>query len=127
MFYCGFPGHIAYGETSGLDYYFGDTILNTCQNGYTLRGLRVQTCLGNGSWSGERPSCAEVTCDADAVLEHGAASRAGSELRVGDIINFSCDEGFTLDGASSLKCLEDGSMSDSPPICQPVPCSLPPM
>ena len=133
-FYCGFPGHIDHGRTSGLEYYFGDTILNTCHDGFTLRGESVQTCLGNGSWSGERPKCVEVTCDAGEDLEHGSVSRVspargvvGTELRVGEVIQFSCDEGFTLDGASRLSCLEDGSLSDSQPICQPVPCSLPPM
>ena len=126
MYYCGFPEHIDHGRTSGLNYYFGDTLLNTCQAGYTLRGLSVQTCLGNGFWSGERPTCTEVTCDAADAPEHGSVTR-DTELRVGDVIQFSCDEGFTLDGASRLSCLEDGSLSDSRPICQPVPCSLPPM
>ena len=94
----------------------------------------MQTCLANGSWSGQRPTCVEVTCDAGEELEHGSVSRVSlvrgvidSELRVGDVIQFSCDEGFTLDGASKLSCLEDGSLSDSHPICQPGPCSLPPV
>ena len=54
---CGFPGYIENGQTSGFDYYFGDSILNSCNDGYKLSGQRLQSCLGNGSWSGEKPKC----------------------------------------------------------------------
>ena len=54
---CGFPGYIENGQTSGFNYYFGDSILNSCNDGYKLSGPQLQTCLGNGSWSGEKPKC----------------------------------------------------------------------
>ena len=50
-----------------------------------------------------------------------------STINIGDTINFECDDGFEMDGLPLLECLEDGILSDLQPICQPVPCSTPPM
>ena len=50
-----------------------------------------------------------------------------SMLSIGDTLTFTCYDGYEMDGLSILECLEDGSLSDLPPICQPIPCSTPPM
>ena len=55
--YCGYPGLLENGQTSGLDYYYGDTIINSCNEGFTLDGPRSQTCETGGTWSGGRPQC----------------------------------------------------------------------
>ena len=129
--YCGFPGYLEHGHTSGLDYSYGDTIAHTCGPGHVLRGPANQTCLGSGQWSGGRPVCEEVRC-AVPELEHGAVTRdtsdpGGDTVQVGESLAFSCHEGFTLDGPETVECREEGSLSPSPPICQPIACTLPPM
>ena len=50
-----------------------------------------------------------------------------SVINIGDTVNFECEDGFEMDGIPVLECLEDGILSELPPICQPVPCSTPPM
>ena len=132
MFYCGFPGYIDNGQTSGLDYYFGDSIINSCDEGFRLVGLRSQSCLGNGSWSGDRPECREIMCSLGDRFDHGVQLVNGREtdsglLKIGDVVQYKCEKGFTLDGVRRVQCLEDGTLSHDQPICQPVPCTLPPM
>ena len=48
-------------------------------------------------------------------------------LQVGDMMGFECEEGFTLDGQAQIECLENGTLSEEQPICQPVPCTQVPM
>ena len=131
VIYCGFPGYLEHGHTSGLDYSYGDTIAHTCGPGHVLRGPANQTCLGSGQWSGGRPVCEEVRC-AVPELEHGTVTfdtsdPGGDTVPVGESLAFSCHEGFTLDGAETAECGQEGSLSPSPPICQPIACTLPPM
>merc|ERR1719318_856068 len=127
---CGFPGYIENGQISGFNYYFGDSILNSCNDGYKLSGPHHQTCLGSGLWSGDKPSCEEIVCKSIDNFEHGRlwivseiyneAKLKNSMINIGDTINFECDDGFEMDGPSLLECLEDGVLSELPPICQPV-------
>ena len=56
-----------------------------------------------------------------------STNKNSSSARIEEKIGFSCEEGFELDGLDELECLEDGSWSDIPPICQPLPCSKPPV
>jgi hypothetical protein len=52
----------------------------------------------------------------------GGVAEGGSSLRAGEVIRFSCEAGFELDGLELLDCMEDGTWSDIPPLCQPIPC-----
>ena len=52
---------------------------------------------------------------------------SGTSVKVGSRLVFTCNTGFYMDGQRSLECLEDGTWSDLIPICQPAPCSEPPM
>ena len=35
----------------------GSTATYTCNTGYQLTGLQTRTCLSNGIWSGQAPTC----------------------------------------------------------------------
>ena len=83
----------------------------------------------------------EIRCKVPSKFHHGSfnlakdqssrSSSSGSSTegssKIGGRLKFSCDKGFNIDGLEELECLEDGSWSDLPPICQPDPCSHPPM
>ena len=80
----------------------------------------------------------EIVCDKMTPFENGKRyllSRDSSKLllkkkailHVGNTVEFECEEGFTLDGPAEVQCLEDGSLSEEEPICQPIPCTLAPM
>lgn len=125
--YCGFPGNLDFGHTSGQDYYYGGTLIHSCVQGYKLDGQEVQTCLGNGSWSGVRPTCKQIKCMHNGKFEHGKMEEYKTQINIGDRLKFTCNEGYTLDGPAEIVCQVNGTFSDNQPLCQPVPCSLPPM
>ena len=70
----------------------------------------------------------EVLCDLPEAIENGGyPSPSAPGVRVGQSLAFTCNSGYEMDGLPSLECLEDGTWSDLPPTCQPVPCSQPPV
>ena len=81
----------------------------------------------------------EIVCDNIAQLKNGNMYLLSQDswkkiilktqtiLHVGDMLEYECEEGFTLDGQAQVECLKDGTLSQSQPICQPVPCSQAPM
>lgn len=53
---------------------------------------------------------------------------AFDEVHSGEIVQFSCDEGYSVQGPTRLKCQEgswDGLTQNGLPECVPAPCSLP--
>ena len=35
----------------------GSNAIYTCNSGYQLSGERIRTCMSNGNWSGQEPTC----------------------------------------------------------------------
>ena len=54
---CGIPGYVPHGQTVGFGHSFGDSVVTSCKPGFQLVGSRRRSCLGNGTWSGDRPRC----------------------------------------------------------------------
>lgn len=67
----------------------------------------------------------ETTCSSPAVAN--SLSAPGETLRVGDSLNFTCMDGFQLDGAQQITCGADGQWQPLPPRCLPtyVPTRVP--
>ena len=45
------------GDIIGSDYNYGAQISFRCKAGYTMRGSDVATCLNNGQWDSQPPTC----------------------------------------------------------------------
>ena len=45
-------------------------------------------------------------------------TKTGNVCRIGKNVTFSCDSGYTLDGASNITCENSGNWSDPTPTCQ---------
>ena len=74
--------------------------------------------------------CLEIRCQVPKRFLNGNFTLESKDLisaKIEEKIIFECEDGFDLDGLESLECLEDGTWSDIPPICQPIPCTKPPM
>ena len=78
----------------------------------------------------------EIRCEAPQQLKNGrvllpedggGGEEDGGSLRVGEVVRFACEASYEVDGLESLECLEDGTWSDIPPLCQPLPCNQPPL
>ncbi|XP_075880995.1 C4b-binding protein alpha chain isoform X2 [Nelusetta ayraudi] len=96
---------------------YGAEIEVFCNKGFGLNGSRIRRCETRG-WSGD-PHCEPVSCDAVHVLAFGRSSwdsNLGSPT-VGQTINFACDEGRVLTGASAIVCQENGTYDNQPPLC----------
>lgn len=63
----------------------------------------------------------EVTCSTPAVANSASSGGDVPVRRVGDTVNFTCSEGFQLDGAQQITCGPGGQWQPEPPQCRPSP------
>ncbi|XP_019617776.1 PREDICTED: sperm receptor for egg jelly-like [Branchiostoma belcheri] len=100
-------------------YLYGDTVTFSCNDGYELIGSKNRTCQADQSWSGVQPNCSRKACPELPILNNG--NRTESHL-YGDIVNFSCDEGYELIGSENRTCQADQSWSGVQPNCSRKAC-----
>ncbi|XP_022064992.1 complement receptor type 1-like isoform X2 [Acanthochromis polyacanthus] len=116
---CGYANDLLHGQ---LHYegnsYIGEKVYATCNEGYTLKGPKYMICQVSG-WIGEFPTCeeGETTCSTPAVTNSVERAVVVSEYRVGETVSFTCQQGFSLDGAQQIKCGSDGQWQPEPPKC----------
>ncbi|XP_071191436.1 complement decay-accelerating factor-like isoform X3 [Salvelinus alpinus] len=118
---CGDPRkipHLTYEFEEGT--LFGASARAICDKGYQLMGPSYRQCYAIG-WSG-RPRCKVVTCDKPPEIMNGTITeKPGEELpEYGGVIQYSCNEGYTLIGNKSIECNEDGEYNSLPPECKDV-------
>ncbi|XP_051804582.1 complement decay-accelerating factor isoform X2 [Acanthochromis polyacanthus] len=98
---------------------FGALIKATCDEGYKLTGSAYKQCFPAG-WSG-RAKCIIVTCPKPPEVTNGRISWDAQNLpKYGEIIQYTCDEGYTLIGESSIVCSATGKYNSQPPECKGV-------
>ncbi|KAI8485711.1 hypothetical protein Bbelb_365450 [Branchiostoma belcheri] len=108
------------GAMTGSNLY-QDVVTFTCNSGYSLLGNPSLTCQADATWSGAVPICPPVECPLLTAPVNGVMF--GSNFYQ-DIIQFSCNPGYELDGSSNLACQVDASWSGSVPTCERVQCPL---
>ncbi|WAQ97856.1 CSMD3-like protein [Mya arenaria] len=96
----------------------GSTASYSCHLGYSLAGLSSRTCGTDSSgWSGSNPSCS--VC---ATLNYPTG---GSVSMSTDGINtqadYTCNSGYTLNGAATIACRSDGTWNFAAPMCAKCP------
>ncbi|XP_046872547.1 complement decay-accelerating factor transmembrane isoform-like isoform X2 [Hypomesus transpacificus] len=122
---CGTPRripHMNYDESEGT--LFGAKVRMYCDEGFLLEGTSYRHCYATG-WSG-RAKCEEVTCDHPTEIKNGqiVSSHTG-EVKYLAVVEYSCDEGYTLVGNNSIFCNGDGEFSRLPPECKVKTCPTP--
>ncbi|GAA6216651.1 membrane cofactor protein-like isoform X9 [Lates japonicus] len=123
---CGSAGEVSHGQ---IDYpqgtLFGDTAVIICDQGYQLVGQRQLTC-GKDAWEGRLPRCEAVTCRPPPMIEHGNYDPKKEEYyEYGEVVQYSCQNLYTLNGSKSLTCSENGNFMPDPPQCILVECEDP--
>ena len=115
------------GRFSGNEFDFRTTVSYSCQPGYLLVGGRSMTCGENGRWSNVEasPKCDVVNCSRLQPPDSGYLE-SDEGLSFGSSVNFHCNHGYKLVGASKLRCRHDGNWNGSAPICRVVSCGHPP-
>ncbi|XP_027750988.1 complement receptor type 1-like [Empidonax traillii] len=129
---CTPPPEISNGQHTGLgnkEFFYGTNVTYTCARGLSLIGDKSIYCTSddgeNLKWSGPAPECRAVRCPKP-VVERGRMTPQRFTFPYGVALQFSCDEGFELSGATESQCQADGSWDPPVPTCQPVKCSKPP-
>lgn len=94
-----------------------------------------------GRWKPLKPECSPIPCSI-ASTEHGTYSAIISsndqrgkmttqplntfdEVQSGELVQFTCDDGYNVQGFDQLKCIESSWDVPHLPECVPSPCSLP--
>nr|XP_046168911.1 beta-2-glycoprotein 1-like isoform X2 [Oncorhynchus gorbuscha] len=94
----------------------GDVVVLSCKRGYTpTSGSRTIICTASGHWTKSRLKCSTKSCSFPDALDHGDMDFV--DIVYQSTINYTCHEGYILQGASSIECLHDGQWSDPPPKC----------
>ncbi|ELT94724.1 hypothetical protein CAPTEDRAFT_223058 [Capitella teleta] len=110
------------GGIRGDDFTYGQQVGFYCDTGYTLRGSHVSTC-GPDGWDAEVPTCEIVQCRPPTFGEHIQLQSENTNVYVyNNVLSFSCDGGFQLEGSSSIRCQENGRWSERVPTCEAVRC-----
>ncbi|XP_019614742.1 PREDICTED: uncharacterized protein LOC109462620 [Branchiostoma belcheri] len=104
-------------QSSEGPYYYGDVVTYSCDEGYELDGASSVTCQADQTWSEPVPTCQRVECPYRMAPENGAQSSEGPYY-YGDVVTYTCGEGYGLNGASSVTCQADQTWTDDVPTCQ---------
>lgn len=120
---CSRPKDIENGQVSGDDFRHGGVIIYSCDQGYRLQGLPRRVCQLYGSWEGNPPTCTRIECITPPVIENGYYT--GSSFYYRDTVDYECDDGYVIDGESTLTCEENRTWVPDVPVCGPVACPEP--
>ena len=108
----------AYSTANVTGSQFNDTIIITCIHGYMLEGNGSVICQSSGNWT-TPGTCNPRECELFSPPENGNSTR--TQVKFGESIIVTCDEGLQLIGESSISCLSNGSWPKV--YCQKINCS----
>ncbi|XP_033484292.2 sushi, von Willebrand factor type A, EGF and pentraxin domain-containing protein 1-like isoform X3 [Epinephelus lanceolatus] len=103
---------------------FGDELVVTCNIGFRLVGKNTRLCGAQG-WMGRMPECEVVTCDPPPPVQNGTFRPDKEVYQHGEVVEYSCQQDYTLSGSRTISCSADGGFEPSPPTCIKVHCEEP--
>lgn len=132
------------GRDPSFEFSSGTIVRATCAKEYRLNLQNpngTAKCV-RGRWKPQKPECKVIPCSI-ASTEHGTyvaivknpndengkvtthPLNAFDEVQSGESVQFSCEDGYSVQGPKQLKCVESSWDVPGLPECVPAPCSLP--
>ncbi|XP_010768619.1 complement component receptor 1-like protein isoform X4 [Notothenia coriiceps] len=115
---CGLPTiqpNMSFNTSAGT--LFGAVIKVICDKGFQVSGSSFKQCYSLG-WVG-KAKCEIVTCEIPVKLTNGKSPwDSKDEPMYGEIIQYVCEDGYTLIGKNNTKCSETGVYDSPPPTCE---------
>ncbi|XP_026208552.1 sushi, von Willebrand factor type A, EGF and pentraxin domain-containing protein 1 isoform X2 [Anabas testudineus] len=120
---CEKPPPVDYGVIEGDSYNYGDFVMYSCLPGFDLKGDSIQTCQGDGSWSGTQPVCVGQSCGPPPTVQNAQVQVTGETYLHN--ASYDCNVGLQLVGPKTLICLANGTWSLPAPTCEAKACESP--
>ncbi|XP_014785378.1 sushi, von Willebrand factor type A, EGF and pentraxin domain-containing protein 1 [Octopus bimaculoides] len=106
----------AHGLMINVAYTYNSVIHFSCPSDYILRGNDSMRCQENQQWSSLPPVCEIVKCLPLHPPKHGNINNT-NEVKVNEIVSFTCLKPYNVKGESVLTCLRDGNWNFPTPVC----------
>ena len=104
------------------NYEVGSSLTWSCVDGQRMEGSNTITCLPNGEWDLDPPTCHINKCEDVLRLENGVIFGTKNNSKTLEV-RFSCDNGYHKIMDSHLKCSLNGKWTGNTPICSKKICS----
>ncbi|XP_050415361.1 CUB and sushi domain-containing protein 3 [Patella vulgata] len=110
------------GAVSFLHVNIGSNATYICFEGYaTESGNMSRTCLDNGEWSGQEPTCGIINCPTPDDVEYSIIVADSQEYN--SYATYTCYPGyFASRGDLERRCTVSGTWSGTPPYCEKIHC-----
>uniref|UniRef100_A0AAR5PA08 Sushi domain-containing protein n=1 Tax=Dendroctonus ponderosae TaxID=77166 RepID=A0AAR5PA08_DENPD len=132
---------LKHGKDQNSTYGSGSVVRLACGKGYVLNMAENKTakCV-RGKWKPNKPMCIIIPCyvpesvfgvykltkqEKNDTIDVDSPLNGSTPVLNGQAVEFSCEEGYQVQGSSNMRCYHGEWLVTTFPECSPAPCSLP--